>query len=116
MSSAPKLPTIKPSTTASTPRLTRQYSAILKDLQTLHAESVTQYIWEIDRAEVLVKASAISRESSNLQKFGFVFTLEFVNRILLRKDAIQTARNIASRAEADLYEEDKPLYSLENAA
>jgi hypothetical protein len=70
-------------------RMKRQYSAGLKEFQTLHQISLKIFWEDVAIAEKLVEANQILNRPTNLQEFGFVFPLDFVERRIRRRKLIE---------------------------
>ena len=67
-------------------RMQRQYSAIRKNFDALHLISKQNYWEDMETASQIVQANKILDRPTNLRDFGFVFTLDHVERhMALRK-------------------------------
>ena len=80
-------------------RMKRQFSATLKDFQTLHKTSLKIFWEDLAAAEKIVEANKTLNRPTNLQDFGFVFSLDQVERHIRRRKLIELTLRKGSHAE-----------------
>ena len=79
-------------------RMKRQYSASLKELHQLQAVRKQQQEAAMEEAVTLRSADVILKRPTDLAQFGFVFTVDEVDRHILRTDAMSAAKRTLSDA------------------
>jgi len=79
-------------------RMKRQYSASLKELHQLQTVRKQQQEAAMAQAVTLRRADVILKRPTDLARFGFVFTVDQVDRQILRTDAMAAAKRTLSDA------------------
>src|SRR4051794_28099361 len=79
-------------------RMKRQYSATLKEFLQLQAVRKQQEESAMEEAMILRRADVILGRPTNLAQFGFVFTVDEVDRRIHREDAQTAAKKALSDA------------------
>ena len=79
-------------------RMKRQYSATLKEFLQLQAARIQQEESEMQEAIILRRADVILNRPTDFAPFGFVFTVDEVDRHILRTDAMIAAKRTLSDA------------------
>jgi len=72
-------------------RLKRQYSATLKEFQQFQKARNQREQLEMEQAAILRRADIILKRPTDLAQFGFVFTVDKVDRYIGREDALSAA-------------------------
>jgi len=79
-------------------RMKRQYSASLKEFHQLQAARKQQQESAMEQAAVLRRADVILKRPTDLAQFGFVFTVDEVDRHIHREDSMSAAKKTLSDA------------------
>jgi hypothetical protein len=95
-------------------RLTRQYSATLKQFEARHAVNTPKHRREFYLAEKVHQADKILNRPSTLQELGFEWTAEYFERRDLRKEAIEYAEEVLEEFEEQEDTEDFAQFDRAN--
>jgi len=79
-------------------RMKRQFSATLKEFHQLQAVRKQQQENDMEQAAILRRADILLKRPTDLAQFGFVFTLEKVDRYIGREDALSAAKATLTNA------------------
>jgi len=79
-------------------RMKRQYSATLKEFLQVQAARIQQEESEMQEAIILRRADVILNRPTDFAPFGFVFTVDEVDRCIHRNDSLSAAKKALSDA------------------